>query len=168
MSALVDDATWREIEHLYRREVGLLQAGDYVGWLDLLTDDIRYRAPVVRVVDRREDVVAQDGDLAYYDEDRRTLELRVNKLASTMAWTEYPPSRLRYFVQVTDASDDGDDVLATSNFLVYQTRHESHENVFYGERVDRLRRADSGLMIADRRIVLDRSRLPSENLSLFF
>jgi 3-phenylpropionate/cinnamic acid dioxygenase small subunit len=163
-----DDALWREIEALYRREVRLLQAGEYRDWLGLLGPEMRYRAPVVRVADHRADAVAKDGELAYYDDDRTTLELRVEKLASTMAWTEYPPSRLRYFVQLLDVSHDSETVIAVSNFLVFQTRHESHENIFYGERTDRLRELDGGLVIVDRQVVLDRSRLPSENLSLFF
>lgn len=160
--------TYLPVERLYNREARLLQAGRYPEWLEMLTEDVRYRAPVVRVLDHRDEVVAGPSDLAYYDEDRESLQLRVNKLASTMAWTEYPPSRLRYFFQVTEVERDGSDLVATSNFLIFQTRHESHENVFYGERTDRLREVDGELAIADRLIVLDRARLPSENLSLFF
>lgn len=163
-----DDGVWREIEQLYRRETRLLQAGEYRKWLELLADDIRYRAPVVGIVDHRSDVVAPRNALAYYDDDRESLELRVNKLASTMAWTEYPPSRLRYFVQLTDVECREADLRATSNFLVYQTRYESRENVFYGERSDRLRKIGGRLVVAEREVVLDRGRLPSENLSLFF
>lgn len=169
MSTDVDDGLWRSIERLYRREAGLLQAGRYEEWLTLFADEVRYRAPIVRVVDHRENVVAADGELSYYDDDRRTLELRVAKLASTMAWTEIPPSRLRYFVQLMDAHEEEDGAItATSNFLVFQTRHESNENVFYGERTDRLALPGGEPRITERRIVLDRSRLVSENLSVFF
>ncbi|MBS1895525.1 MAG: aromatic-ring-hydroxylating dioxygenase subunit beta [Actinobacteria bacterium] len=166
--SVAEAETWTAVESLYRKEARLLQGGRYLDWLQLLTADIRYRAPVVRVLDHREDSVAGPSDLAYYDEDRESLELRVNKLASTMAWTEYPPSRLRYFFQVTEIASEGSELVATSNFLVFQTRHESHENTYYGERTDRLREVDGELAVADRVIVLDRARLPSENLSLFF
>jgi 3-phenylpropionate/cinnamic acid dioxygenase small subunit len=163
-----EEELWQMVEKFYRREASLLQHGDYDRWLEMMTTDIRYRAPVVRVLDDRTEVVAPDGALAYYDEDRESLELRVRKFASTMAWTEYPPSRLRYFVQLMDVHDGREAVCATSNFLVFQVRHESRENVFYGERVDTLRRMGEALLIARRHVVLDRARLPSENISLFF
>lgn len=164
----VDSRQWTAVERLYRQEIRMLQAGDYQQWLGLLANDVRYRAPVVRVVDHRDDDVGKPGDLAYYDEDRTSLELRVNKLASAMAWTEIPPSRLRYFIQLTDLSVDDIDFTAVSNFLVIQTRHEASEHFFYGERTDRLRPDSDTFVIAERNIVLDRVRLPSENLSLFF
>lgn len=158
-----------EVEELYRWEVLQLQAGRYLDWIAVFTDDVRYRAPVVRVMDRREEIVAPDDALAYYDETRATLELRARKLASTLAWTEYPPSRLRYFVQVLtiDGDDDGE-LSVDSNLLVYQTRHERVEHLFFGLRRDRLRRVDGALKVAHRSVELDCSRLPSENLSVFF
>jgi 3-phenylpropionate/cinnamic acid dioxygenase small subunit len=163
-------AVRHEIEDLYRREVMLLQNGRYEEWLSTFTADLRYRAPVVRVADSREDVVAGPTELAYFDENRTTLEVRARKLTSTMAWTEYPPSRLRYLIQVLEVAPAGEDgeVEAQSNFVVYQTRHDSTEHLFFGLRVDRLRREDGGWRVAERRIELDRSRLASENLSLFF
>lgn len=157
-----------EVEELYRREALLLQAGRYLDWVEVFTDDARYRAPVVRVADHREDVVAPENALAYYDETRATLELRARKLASTLAWTEYPPSRLRYFVQVMTIDGDGGDELAVdSNVLAYQTRHDSVEHFYFALRRDQLRRVDDELRIARRSVEIDRSRLPSENLSVF-
>lgn len=160
---------WSMIEDLYRREVLLLQSGRYEEWLSVFTEDVRYRAPVVRVADNREDVVAKEGDLAYYDEDLETLRLRAEKLASAMAWTEYPPSRLRYFVQVLEVEPvEGEEMLVRSNFLVYQTRLDDREHTFFGERLDRVKSVEGGWKVAARRIELDRSRMASENLSIFF
>lgn len=162
-----DDAVRRSIEALYRREMRLLQDGRYEQWLGLFADEFRYRMPVVRMTDTRADMVAPDGELGYYDEDRSTMELRVRKFASRMAWTETPPSRLRYFVQLMEVESSGDEIRATSNFLVFRTRHESNENVFYGERVDYLVRQAGELRVRDRQAVVDRSRLAAENLSVF-
>lgn len=157
-----------EVEELYRREALLLQAGRYLDWVEVFTDDVRYRAPVVRVADHRDEVVAPDDELAYYDETRATLELRARKLASTLAWTEYPPSRLRYFVQVMTVDGESDGELAVdSNVLCYQTRHDNVEHFFSARRRDVLRRVDGELRIARRSVEIDRSRLPSENLSVF-
>ena len=157
-----------EVEDLYRREILLLQDGRYEEWLDFFTEDTRYRAPVVRVADHRDEVVAGDGELAYYDETIDTMRLRARKLASTLAWTEYPPSRLRYFVQVLALEEAGDALLdVTSNVLLYQTRHDDTEHFFFALRRDRLREEGGGWRIALRSVEIDRSRLPSENLSVF-
>jgi 3-phenylpropionate/cinnamic acid dioxygenase small subunit len=166
----VDTALQRrfEVEELYRREIVLLQAGRYMDWLETFTEDMRYRAPVVRVADHRADVVAGDGELGYYDETMETMRLRARKLASTLAWTEYPPSRLRYFVQVLELDESGDGHLrVASNVLCYQTRHDDAEHLFFALRRDRLRVEDGGWKVAERSVEIDRSRLPGENLSVF-
>ncbi len=162
-----DGSPWSQIEWLYRREAMLLQSGQYATWLRLFAPEVAYRAPVVRVADHRSETVAGPHDLAYFDEDFNTLTLRVRKFASTMAWTEYPPSRTRYFFMVLEVQEDGSTVAANSNFLVYQTRHDSHEHQFFGERRDVMRRTDDGFLIVKREIILDRSRLGSENISIF-
>ena len=129
---------------------------------------MRYRAPVVRVADRRADVVASEHELAYYDETMETMRLRARKLASTLAWTEYPPSRVRYFVQVLELAGSGDGLLdVTSNVLCYQTRRDDTEHLFFALRRDRLRRQDGEWKVAARSVEIDRSRLPSENLPVF-
>ncbi|WP_433286286.1 aromatic-ring-hydroxylating dioxygenase subunit beta [Pseudonocardia sp. CA-142604] len=158
---------WPAVERIYRREVRLLQRADYLEWLSFFAPEFRYRAPVVRSTDARADMVALDGELAYYDEDRTTMELRAKKLASSRAWTEVPPPRLRYFVQLLDISSADSAVVAISNILVFRTCHESQENVFYGERIDRFVDVDGQLKIAERTVVLDRVRLAAENLTVF-
>jgi 3-phenylpropionate/cinnamic acid dioxygenase small subunit len=55
-----------------------------------------------------------------------------------------------------------------SNFLVYRNRLEREENVFAGERIDRLRQVDGQLLIADRTILLDQNILLAKNISTFF
>jgi 3-phenylpropionate/cinnamic acid dioxygenase small subunit len=158
---------WLTVERAYRREIRLLQAAEYREWLTLFAPEFRYRVPVVRSTDERSDMVAGEGELAYYDEDRTTMELRVDKLASAMAWTEIPPSRLRYFVQLLDVEVSDTPALAVSNILVFRARHETQENVFYGERTDRFVEVGGQLKIAERTVVLDRGRLAAENLSVF-
>lgn len=158
---------WATVERIYRHEIRVLQQGDYVTWLDFFAPEFRYRTPVVRNTDARADMVAPDGELAYYDEDRVTMELRVKKLASSMAWTEIPPSRLRYFVQLLDIEVTGTEFAAVSNVLLFRTRHEAQENVFYGERSDRFVPVHGAWKIADRTVVLDRGRLGAENMNVF-
>ncbi len=162
-------AVWAEVEALYRRECVLLQAGRYREWVGLFTPDISYRAPVVRVADTREGMVAAEEELAYYDDDHETLTLRAEKMSLTLSWTEFPPSRVRYFVWPLEIERiEATEIRVTSNFLAYQTRLDHREHLFFGEREDVLRMDGPSPLVARRRIVLDRSRLASENISLFF
>jgi 3-phenylpropionate/cinnamic acid dioxygenase small subunit len=155
------------VEGIYRREIRLLQRADYLGWLSFFAPEFRYRSPVIKNTDARADMVAGPRELAYYDEDRVTMELRAKKLASAHAWTEVPPSRLRYFTQLLDIDVAGTGVIAVSNFLVIRTRHEAQENLYYGERTDRFVDVGGQLKIAERTVVLDRARLAAENLNVF-
>lgn len=161
--------TWTTVEAFYRRECVLLQAGRYREWVALFAPDVRYRAPVVRVADTREGMVAREDELAYYDDDHETLTLRAEKMSLTLSWTEFPPSRVRYFIQPLDiVALAAAEVQVTSNFLAYQTRLDHREHLFFGERTDVMRLDGPSPLVARRRIVLDRSRLASENVSLFF
>ena len=78
-------------------EAALLDAADYAGWLDLLTEDIRYVMPV-RVTTARGAGFDSLADMDHFDEDMYSLRKRVQRLATDHAWTEDPPSRTRHFV----------------------------------------------------------------------
>jgi 3-phenylpropionate/cinnamic acid dioxygenase small subunit len=161
------DELWPAVEGIYRREIRLLQQADYLGWLSFFAPEFRYRSPVIKNTDSRADMVAGPRELAYYDEDRETMELRARKLASAHAWTEIPPSRFRYFIQLLAVEAAGAGVVAVSNFLVLRTRNESQENLYYGERTDRFVDVGGEWKIAERTVVLDRARLAAENLNVF-
>lgn len=168
MRTLLDTAAlWSTVEDLYRREIRLLQNAQYVDWLSFFAPEFRYRMPVVKNTDARADMIARDGELAYYDEDRATMELRARKLASSHAWTEIPPSRLRYFVQPLELTVDGPEFVVVSNILVFRTRNEAQEHTYYGERTDRFAEVGGEWKIAERVVVLDRARLAAENMNIF-
>ena len=78
-------------------EAALLDAGDYVGWLGLLDEDIRYLMPV-RVTTGRGAGFDSLADMGHFDEDLYALRKRVQRLATEHAWTEDPPSRTRHFI----------------------------------------------------------------------
>ena len=79
--------------------------------------------PVTVTTMRRTDHVPL-GAMAHFDEDRYSLEKRVERLEGDHAWTEDPPSRARRFVtNVRVAPIDGsDDVEARSYLLLYRSR----------------------------------------------
>ena len=178
------DEVRREVERFLYREARLLDGRRFREWLELLTDDLRYRLPLrssrytkitkaVAILDRDhydETDVSGENDLALLDETRHTLEMRIARLETGMAWAEDPPSRTRHLItniEVEDGETESE-VVVSSNFIVYRNRLETEQDFYVGRRQDILRRVDGGWRIARRTIILDHNVLPSKNLSVFF
>lgn len=157
---MTDAALQHGIEQFLYAEAALLDARRYDEWLALFTPDARYLAPIVPVHQEPAEVSLDDG-FGIFNEDRRFLELRIQRLRTGYAHAEQPPSRTRHLlgnVRVT-AADSGD-VTASANFIVFQSRLEDTEAFFVGAREDTLTRVDGAWKIACRRVLFDHRTLP--------
>lgn len=81
-----------EVEQFLYAEAALLDARRYRDWLGLVADDIEYWMPIRRTVttgdlDRE---FTKPGEVAFFDDDRAYLEMRVKKLEAGSAWSEDP------------------------------------------------------------------------------
>src|SRR6185503_9164935 len=145
----------RQIEDFLYFEAELLDDRKLREWLDLLTDDIRYWMPIRHnPLDRPENIMdelARPGEGYYFDDDRQSLRVRVERLYAKNAWAEMPPSRTRHLVSnVRVKKDAGAELEVHSNFLVYRTRMETDQDLFVGTRQDVLRRFAGSFKIARR------------------
>jgi phthalate 3,4-dioxygenase beta subunit len=150
-------------------EAELLDGRRFREWLSLLAVDIRYRMPTTVTTMRRTDHVPL-GAMAHFDEDRYSLEKRVERLEGDHAWTEDPPSRARRFVtNVRVAPIDGsDDVEARSYLLLYRSRGDDRPaDLVSVERTDRLRPRPGGWLLVARELAIDEAVLRTQNLALF-
>ena len=160
------------VEDFYYLEAELLDERKLREWFALLAEDIRYWMPIRHnTLERPESVVeelSRPGEGYYFDDDIKALKIRVERAYSKIAWAEVPPSRTRHLItNVRIKKDDGNEIAAHSNFLVYRTRMESDKDIFVGERQDLLRRADDSFLIARRTIILDQAVLDAKNISVF-
>lgn len=160
------------VEQFLYAEAALLDARRYRDWLATLADDIHYWMPIRRTVtladiDREFTAV---GDMAYFDDDRAMLEMRVRKLEAGSAWSEDPPSRSRHFVSnIRILEVSGREITLEVAFHLYRTRLERDIDSWIGRRVDVLRRAkDGGFLIAKRHIFLDQTTILANNMSTIF
>lgn len=166
----------QEIEQFLYAEAQLLDEWRYREWFNLMADDIQYRAPIRKNRLRRqriEDEVAPRGtEMAFFDDDKAALDIRIKQRETGKFWAEDPPSRTRHIISnvriapVNDARAESYDV--RSNFIVYRNRLETEVDLWAGERFDLLRRTDSSFQIARRTILLDQNVVLSKNLSVFF
>jgi phthalate 3,4-dioxygenase beta subunit len=150
-------------------EAELLDQRRFREWLSILADDVRYRMPVTVTAMRRTDHVPL-GAMAHFDEDRYSLEKRVERLEGDHAWTEDPPSRSRRFVtNVRVAPIDGSDhVEARSYLLLYRSRGDDRPaDLVSVERTDRLRPEPGGWRLVTRDLTVDEAVLRTQNLALF-
>jgi len=162
----------REIEEFLYFEAELLDDRKLREWFDLLTDDIRYWMPIRHnPFERSEDIrdeLSKPGEGFYFDDDRKSLKIRVERAYAKNAWAEMPPSRTRHLItNIRIKKEDGREIEVHSNFLVYRTRMENDQDMFVGERQDILRRVDGGFKIAKRTIILDQAVLTAKNISVF-
>ena len=160
-----------EVEQFLYAEAALLDARRYREWLALLADDIHYWMPIRRTVTLSDlDLeFTKPGAMAYFDDDRDLLETRVKKLEAGSAWSEDPPSRSRHFVSNVRILDvAGDEITVEVCFHLYRTRLNSEVGGWVGRRVDVLRRAEGGFVLARRHIFLDQTVIPTTNMSTLF
>ncbi len=160
-----------EVQEFLYFEASLLDERRYEDWLDLLTEDIHYWMPIRRTTTAKEvdQEFTQPGAMAFFDDDKNTLTMRVQRMTAGRAWAEDPPSRTRHMVfnvRVTEVSDD--DISVTCNFQLYRTRLDSEEDSWIGRREDLLRRVDGQLKLARRHIFLEQTVILSQNMSSLF
>lgn len=168
----MDNGLRQQIEDFYFCEAELLDERKLREWFDLFAMDVRYWMPTrYNELDRPEsatDELSKPGDAYYFDDDLKSLKIRVERAYSKSAWAEVPPSRTRHLItNVRVKKDDGQEIEAHSNFLVYRTRMETDKDIFVGTRRDILRRAYGSFKIARRMIILDQAVLDAKNISVF-
>ena len=167
---MADQELIRDVEQFLYDEAGLLDDRQYETWLGLFTDDCRYTMPIISTREGGVGEVGPESDLAYVDDSKQTLTLRIKRLLSGKAWSEEPPSRTTRFisnVRVNPSVTAGEyDVRC--NFIVYRTRLEKEVDFFVGARTDLLRRESEGWKIVRRSVLLKQNLLPHNNLSVFF
>lgn len=166
----------QEIEQFLYAEARLVDERRYRDWYALLADDLRYWMPLRfnRLARERDHELSGVDESAWFDETKASMDMRLKRLETGVAWAEEPPSRVRHLisnVSIKPQPDEkSDEFEVRSYFHVYRSRLERQVDQFVGERTDLLRRADNALgwEIAQRIIVLDQATLMSNNLSVFF
>jgi 3-phenylpropionate/cinnamic acid dioxygenase small subunit len=164
------DPVRAEIIEFLEDEAALLDEGDLLGWMGVLTEDIVYRAPV-RVTREVGDRSPFEQEMRHYDETATTLMLKIMRITQTKsAWAETPPSRTRRFVtnvRVYETSR-AEEHVAESNVLLLRSRYdEAAYDLLSGRRHDVIRRVDEAWKLASRTVYLDQTTLGFQNLAVY-
>jgi 3-phenylpropionate/cinnamic acid dioxygenase small subunit len=166
----------KQVEQFYFHEANLLDFRDYDGWLDLLADDLKYFMPLVRNVKYGEwerEYTREGEDLAWFDDDKETLTMRVRQIQSGIHWAEEPSSRQTHLItnimvnQALPSVADPIEVRTSSRFLAYRNRLMTETDLLVGKRLDTLIKADSDWKLSRRTLILDQNVLLSKNITIF-
>jgi biphenyl 2,3-dioxygenase beta subunit len=168
----MDSELRHKVEDFLFLEAELLDQRRLREWLELFTEDLHYWMPVrhnpLARAEELDQELSKPGESYYFNDNKETLRVRVERVYSKTAWAEMPPSRTRRLISnIRVKSDDGKELEVHSNFIVYRTRMEKDEDFFIGSRSDILRRIDGDLKIARRAIILDQAVLRAKNISVF-
>ncbi len=158
-----------QITQFLYQEAYLLDHRKYKEWLDLFTEDIVYRMPVRVTTERREGTDIAD-EMSYFEDNKNSLALRVNRLYTKSAWVEDPSPRQRHIISniMIDPGSHPDEYQVRNYFLFHRSRGSDIETEkLFGEREDVLRKVNGEWKIASRTIYPDQAVLGVMNLSMF-
>jgi len=159
-------ATRAEVEDFLYHEAMLLDEWRLDEWLELLTDDARYRVP-------SNDAPLGDpaNTLFLIADDIQRIRGRVARLKDPHAHAEFPHSRTRRLISnvritkmvsgtfSTSAENVPDTIFVEANFVVHRFRRGGQEAQFVGTYRYVLRRVGAELRIAVREAILDSEEL---------
>ncbi len=174
-----------EIEQFLYAEARILDDQEFHTWLELFTDDVHYWMPTrtnyyrkdskaIAVLNRaalaEQQEMGRENEVAFFDENKQTLGMRVARLDTGMAWAEDPPSRTRHIITNIEVQEGEkpDELKVYSNYLLYRNRLGTEQDFYIGARQDVLRKAGDSWKISYRKVILDQNVLLAKNLSNFF
>lgn len=163
----------QEIEQFLYHESRVLDDRRFEEWFKLLADDLHYFMPTRynRLKRESDKEFSAPNEAAFFDEDKKSIAMRIRRLNTGMAWAEDPPSRTRHMVSNVVIRPRGNgEYEVDCYYMLYRSRLEREVEIFVGMRHDVLRRTDSeaGFEVAKRTIILDQATLLARNLSFFF
>lgn len=138
-------------------------------WLEAFTDDARYEVPV-RVTREKFAEWELSPTSRIFDDTKRTLEFRVERLETDFAWSEQPPSRTRHYVTnvLVEKTGTVDEYRVHSSCLLYRSRGDDpNPSLFSTQRKDRIRRVGDSWQIVHRWAAIDQSLINAHNMSIF-
>jgi ethylbenzene dioxygenase beta subunit len=169
--APVDDALQLKIERFLRREARILDEERFRDWYNLLAEDVFYWAPVRENRYRRDKgPELHPGGMAFFDERKPDIDLRIQRLETGMAWSEDPATRHVYAITNVEAFETPrqGEYEVHSVFIQYRHRAAHDSSTLFGRRRDILRADGTDFLIARRLVLLQQGVLNSKNLSVFF
>ncbi len=149
----------REVEQFIYREARLADEHAYDEWEALWTDDAVYWVPY------GDDDSDPHTQMSVIYDNRSRISTRIKQYHTGKRHSQSPPSRLRRLISNVEVlGDDGREVLAAANFVVYESR-ERGITMWAGRVEYRLRRDGERWRIATKKVSLVNNDRPLNTLA---
>ncbi|MEM0173415.1 MAG: aromatic-ring-hydroxylating dioxygenase subunit beta [Sulfolobaceae archaeon] len=145
-------------------EAMLLDEKRYKDWLGLLTENFEYRIFLVDFVP-----YTTEGPklITILDEDRKSIERRINRLYTEYAWAEDPQSHtLRVVSNVIVEGKVENTYNVRSYLILHRDRGDLRNEVFYARRNDKIVKIDGKFKLSKRDVIIMESILRERNISI--
>ena len=161
-----------EIEQFLYREARMLDSEQQREWLEIMVDpQIHYQMVIREERFRKDRGAAAVKEVMPYDDDYRSLDLRVRQFETGLQTALDPAPRMRRLVTNVEAyhhENDGEYLVLSNGITSRCRRLYEHDQAVFG-REDVLRRDENGeLRLLSRRIDFDQRVVQSKNLLFFF
>lgn len=159
--------TYASARQFLYREARALDDGEFLRWVEeFLADEVTYRVPT-RTTRERETRSEFGRESWHFNEDRASLETRVNRLENEYAWSANPPARIRRVVSNV-LVDPGDDALTVTDYLVVlrHDRDRRQPRLLSAERVSKLQLGGESPRLSRREVFLDQTAIGVDHLPL--
>lgn len=170
MSTTVDSDTRSKCAEFLYHEAEMLDERKFREWLSLVSANCSYEIPirVTRSSGERELDFLNTG--YHMKENYKTLSMRVERLYTSHAFAEDPPSRTVRMITNVRVSErkSSSEFGVKSNFSCYRAHGDRTEyDLLMGERQDIIINVDGELKLQSRRVLLAHTTLPTANLGIF-
>lgn len=147
-------ATRHAVEEFLTDEADLLDRWKLKDWLFLWEPDCKYEVGPLGVADP--EAATPDNTLFLISDDRFRLERRVDMLQKPSAHVEWPHSRTRHLIgNVKVLRDDGDEVEAQANFVVFRNKRGVIDDYMGHSRYTLRRSSEGRFSIRSKKVYLD-------------
>ena len=148
-----------QIENFLYREARLMDEHAYDEWLALWAEDALYWVPC-----NADDIDPQRHVSIIYD-NRPSLEDRIERLKSGVAYAQEPRSRLRRVVSNVEIEEgENGEITVYSNFNLTELRR-SRQDTFAGRTIHKLRPQGTSFKIAYKKVLLVNNDEVIDNLT---
>jgi PAH dioxygenase small subunit len=163
-----NDPLYLEAYGFLINEAALLDNYQFQEWKSSLSEDLIYTMPV-RTTHENIFQTQFSKEMFHFNENYKSIGLRIRRMETEYAWAEDPASRARRFVTNVRVSQLDDNRLDVRSYLlVTRSRLEATDaQLLSMERCDILEQSDSGLKLVKREIFADSTIIGMKNLQIF-
>ena len=137
----------QQIEDFIYEEARLQDEGRYEEWEALWADDAIYWVPAGG------DDIDPGSQISIIYDNRSRIRARVKQLMTEDRYSQVPPSRMRRVVSNLQIEEGEEEVVASSNFVLVESRVRGM-TTWAGRTVHKVRRENGGLKLAYKKVML--------------